>query len=79
MLVYSTTSEQKRALSMQNMNLQSEHVFKKNKNKKINDNKTNKKKKFGSIHVLLTCYAQISFEPIAADGPKAFPKMHRIT
>lgn len=50
----------------------------KNKNKKINDNKTNKKK-IGSIHVLLTCYAQISFEPIAADGPKAFPKMHRIT
>lgn len=78
MLVYSTTSEQKRALSMQNMNLQSEHVFKKNKNKKINDNKTNKKK-IGSIHVLLTCYAQISFEPITADGPKAFPKMHRIT
>lgn len=52
--------------------------FKKNKNKKINDNKTNKKK-IGSIHVLLTCYAQISFEPITADGPKAFPKMHRIT
>lgn len=50
----------------------------KNKNKKINDNKTNKKK-IGSIHVLLTCYAQISFEPITADGPKAFPKMHRIT
>lgn len=66
---------------MQNMNLQSEHVLKKKqKQKQKNKRQQNKqKKKIGSIHVLLTCYAQISFEPIAADGPKAFPKMHRIT
>lgn len=63
---------------MQNMNLQSEHVFKIKKNKKQKNKRQQKQKKIGSIHVLLTCYAQISFEPITADGPKAFPKMHRI-
>lgn len=56
-------------------------MFLKKKQKQKNKRQQNKqkKKKIGSIHVLLTCYAQISFEPIAADGPKAFPKMHRIT
>lgn len=49
------------------------------KQKQKNKRQQNKQKKIGSIHVLLTCYAQISFEPITADGPKAFPKMHRIT
>lgn len=54
---------------MQNMNLQSEHVFKIKKQKQKSKRQQNKQKKIGSIHVLLTCYAQISFEPITADGP----------